>query len=143
MSFEAPRFAYDDGEPAQERLLALVDAFGTPSGTALFGAADVDSLDGAARMAAYFEARNLFLRSGVGVGPGRDIRELVGRLRAPLLAAVRTSRDFSAAYNPLLSMAYRLSQVDPTMAGALLRDLEIANPARPEAREMRRRLAPR
>ena len=59
------------------------------------------------------------------------------------LTAVRTSRDFSAAYNPLLSMAYRLSQVDPTMAGALLRDLEIANPARPEAREMRRRLAPR
>jgi hypothetical protein len=40
-------------------------------------------------------------------------------------------------------MAYRLSQVDPTMAGVLLRDLEIANPARPEAREMRRRLAPR
>jgi spermidine synthase len=92
-------------------------------------------------MRAYFDARNLFLRYGAGTEPSGDLRRLVERLRAPLLAVVRTSPDFSAAYNPLLAMAYRLGRIDASAASSLLRDLEAANPTRHDARDLRRRLS--
>ncbi len=139
--FEAPRFAYDDREPAEDRLLAIIDAFDTPSGQVLAVDDPGDDREAARRMRAYVEARNLFLRYGAGTEPSGDLRRLVERLRAPLLAVVRTSPDFSAAYNPLLAMAYRLGRIDARAASSLLRDLEAANPTRHDARDLRRRLS--
>jgi len=69
-----------------------------------------------------------------------DVQALVRAVRGPLLAVVRTSRDFGAACEPLLAMAHGLAVTDRPSALDLLRDVETANPWRPEAAELRRRL---
>ncbi len=140
VTFQAPRFAYGNPEPAERRLLALLDAFSASPEAILETATDEDSRRAEQRLAAYFGARDRFIRTGVGVEETADVRRLVQELREPLLAVVRVSPDFSAAYNPLLAMAYRLHRTDPGSARTLLQDLEIANPLRIEAREMKQRL---
>jgi spermidine synthase len=51
----------------------------------------------------------------------------------PLLKVVRKSIDFSAAYYPLLSIAYDLYPHDRNASEQLLLDLVRANPMRREA----------
>jgi spermidine synthase len=58
----------------------------------------------------------------------------------PLLGVVRKSVDFSAAYFPLISIAYDIYPHDRDASYRLLRDLERANPMRPEAGIIRQRL---
>ena len=91
-------------------------------------------------LAAYFAARDRFIRADVGVEETADVGRLIRELREPLLAVVRASPDFSAAYNPLLVMVYRLHRTDPELARTLLRELEQANSLRTEASQLRRRL---
>lgn len=140
VTFEAPRFAYGDPGPAHERLLTLLDAFSVPADSILEADASVDGERAQRRLAAFFEARDRFIRAGVGMEQTDDVRRLDRELREPLLAVVRASPDFSAAYNPLLAMAQCLHRIDPAAAGSLLRDLELANPLRQEAGQLRRRL---
>jgi spermidine synthase len=139
VTFEAPGFAYGDPEPPEARLVALLDAFGPQPGSILDLAAAEDPDQAERRLAAYFDARDRFIRAGVGVEQTDDVLRLDRTLRGPLLDVVRVSPDFSAAYNPLLAMAYRLHRVDPVSADNLLRDLELANPSRAEARQLRLR----
>jgi spermidine synthase len=140
VTFRAPRFAYAGPQPPAGRLLSLLDSF-HPAPEAAMGAprSDEDRATGR-RLAAYWEARNEFLRSGAGVQETDDARQLFAAAGGHLLTAVRMSPDFSAAYNPLLAIAERLRNVDPAAAIGLLRDLEAANPFRPEARVLRERL---
>lgn len=49
---------------------------------------------------------------------------MLRQVRAPLLAIVRESPDFEAAYNPLIIMARRLYPIDPTAAKELLLELD-------------------
>jgi len=140
VTFQAPRFAYGNPEPAERRLLALLDAFSAGPESILDLAAAGDGGRANQRLAAYFAARDRFIRAGVGVEETADVGRLVRELREPLLAVVRASPDFSAAYNPLLVMAYRLHRTDPESARTLLRELEQANPLRTEASQLRRRL---
>jgi spermidine synthase len=138
--FAAPRFAYANPEPAEARFLALIDAFPPRPELVLEAPSNEDTLSMHRRMKAYFRARNRFLHTGVGKTENPDIQQLVRELREPLLAVVRTSTDFAAAYNPLLAMAYQLHRIDPASSKRLLQDLEKANPLRSDARELRQRL---
>jgi spermidine synthase len=140
VAFRAPYFAYGHPEPADQRLLVLLDALSAAPGSIYGMAAEGATGAAASRLAAYFEARDRFILAGVGVQQTDDVQRLDSELREPLLAVVRASPDFSAAYNPLLSMALRLSRIDPVSADKLLHDLERANPRRPEASQLRRRL---
>jgi hypothetical protein len=49
---------------------------------------------------------------GIGTKETDDVLQLVSRVKALLLAIVQQSRDFDAAYKPLLAMAYRLAKTD-------------------------------
>jgi spermidine synthase len=48
--------------------------------------------------------------------------------------------DFSAAYFPLISIAYEIYPLDREASYRLLSDLERANPLRPEAGVLKRKL---
>jgi len=138
--FAAPRFAYGSPEPAAQRLLSLLDAF-TPQPDFPFEAPGTDAtVSMQRRLAAYQEARNAFIHVGSGLEETDDIRELERTVRQPLLAILRISPDFSAAYNPLLAMAYRLRGANPEAAWQLLQNLEDVVPGRDDARTMRERL---
>jgi spermidine synthase len=92
------------------------------------------------RLIAYWTARNQFIAAGRNVRPSPDVREMLAQVREPLLNVLRTSPDFRPAYDPLLRMAAALSQIDRDAARSLLRELQQAQPARPEAAEALRAL---
>jgi spermidine synthase len=141
VTYGAPRFAYARQRPPAERLLALIDTFPPDLATAL-GPERAASLDETTRrrLHDYLLARNAFVHAGVGVSDDMDVKGLLGAVRGPLLEVVRTSRDFGAAYGPLLAMARRLAATDTPSALRLLREVELANPWRLEAAALRRRL---
>ncbi len=135
--FDAPSSVYGRLGPPSERLFALIDGVSPrPKDVLLPAGTEADK-----RLAAYWAARDQFLKAGEGVVPTNDLQAMVRQVRRPLLAAVRTSPDFDAAYRPLLSLAVALHRIDPAGAEALLTELVDANPARREARTLRDRFA--
>ena len=72
----------------------------------------------------------------------QNSRELHASIREPLLACVRKSRDFAAAYNPLLALAHEIYRTDPSAARELLIALEDAQPASDRARMLHKKLFP-
>lgn len=139
--FEAPRFVYGDSAPADQRLLALLEELSPPDPNDLLAnpVTEEDYLAGE-RLSAYWDARDSFLKTGVAVERTSDIRKLYADVHKPLLDVVRKSIDFSAAYFPLLSIAYELFPVDRDASYQLLTELMGANPMRREAYLLRRKL---
>lgn len=133
VTYQAPRFTYSAPEPAYTRLLALLDNFHPEPTQVLVPPQRAEDAEWRRRLADYWAARNQFLRIGVGIQETDNVAQLVSQVRDPLLAVVRQSRDFDAAYNPLLAMARQLSRTDPVTANQLLVDLKKANPYRAEA----------
>jgi spermidine synthase len=140
--FKAPRFAYVQGErePAHVRLLELIGAFEPEPEQFLTMDNSPENQEISARLSAYWRARDRFLQAGVGIRPTEDMGKFISQVQAPLLAIVRESPDFEAAYNPLLVMARRLQVTHPEAADRLLMELEHANPGRREASQIRQRL---
>jgi spermidine synthase len=136
VTYQAPSFVYSNREPAYRRLLVLLDTFHPTPEQVLSLPQKTEKMERQKRLADYWTARNQFLRVGVGMKETNDVQQLVAQVKEPLLAIVRLSRDFDAAYNPLLAMASRLSKTDPKAAKELLIDLEKANPYRVDARLM-------
>lgn len=85
-------------------------------------------------------ARNSFIQVGMTIGKTDDVKKLYETVREPLLKVVRKSIDFSAAYFPLLSIAYDIYPYDREASHQLLTDLARANPRRREARMLQERL---
>jgi spermidine synthase len=138
--YRAPDFAYADPAPPYVRLLALVDAFKPLPQHILPSAADAHDRAVQRRLASYWAARDSFLRAGVTVHRSSNARRMADQVREPLLALVRQSQDFSAAYDPLLAMAWKLSRTSPSDAAQLLRELHDANPSRSDAAWLHHRL---
>jgi spermidine synthase len=92
------------------------------------------------RLAAYWSARDNFLKLGTTIDRTKEVTRLYATASQALLNVVRQSLDFSAAYFPLISIAYELYPYDRDASHQLLRALERANPMRPEARILRKRL---
>jgi spermidine synthase len=88
---------------------------------------------GAARLAAYWQARGRFLEAGLRVRPVADPQRMLAQVREPLLAVLKTSPDFRPAYDPLLQLARALSRTDPAAARLLLEELVRLQPAWPQA----------
>jgi spermidine synthase len=89
------------------------------------------------RLAAYWRARDKFLRAGVGIRQTENVEDMLAQVEKPLLAIVIESPDFEAAYNPLVTMAQILHKKNPAAAERLLLELEAANPMRGDARRVR------
>ncbi len=137
VSFTAPGFVYAAPEPPAMRLLALVDALSSSTDGLIDPAAPASFHQ---RMAAYWAARDAYLRAGVGVRPSNDLTVMLDQIAQPLLNVVELSADFSPAYLPLLQMAAELHPQHPEVSRSLLAALNEANPLRAEARRLQRQL---
>jgi hypothetical protein len=124
--------------------IAPAELFGAPSTAAaprLPTAQDVASLQpDPARLADYWAARTAYLRAGVNVAPSPDVRVMLAQVRAPLLAVLRRSADFDAAFDPLMAMARTLARSDAVQARSLLAELLALRPARQDAARLLRQL---
>lgn len=139
--FQAPRFVYGNPGPAHERLSTLLAACSPPDPETIL-AEEITEEDHIARsrLSAYWSARDSFLSLGTRVERTGNLIHLYEKASGPLLEVVRKSVDFSAAYFPLISIAYDLYPYDRDASYQLLRKLERANPLRPEAGILRQRL---
>jgi spermidine synthase len=135
--FQAPRFVYSEHEPAHVRLVALLDQL-TPLPRHILQVAEMPGdRNMSQRLAAYWRARDKFLRAGIGIRQTENVEDMLAQVEKPLLAIVRESPDFDAAYNPLVTMAQLLHKKNPAAAERLLLELEAANPMRSDARRVR------
>jgi spermidine synthase len=141
VTFQAPRFVYGKTEPAGERLQAVLAALSPPDPEAIL-AKMITEEDYLARerLQAYWRARDSFLALGAETEQTSDVIKLYETVSASLLEVVRKSRDFSAAYDPLMRIAYELYPHDQHSSYELLLALQRANPTRPEAHILREKL---
>jgi spermidine synthase len=137
VTYQTPGFAYSSPEPAYRRLLALLDLFHPVPEQVLVPPQTAEEEQEHRRLAAYWMARNQFIKAGVGVKETDDVVQLLAQVRKPLIAVIRLSPDFDAAYEPLLAMAQRLAPIDPRAAAELTADLVKAYPHHSEARATR------
>lgn len=135
--FNAPRFTYTSNEPPHKRLIKLIEAFDPQPEYFLQQNGDSRSEQIVDRMIRFWQARKEFIHAGADVPQTRQFEALLRYVRKPLLAIVRKSPEFDAAYTPLLSMAHKLHATDPEGAEELLDELESANPLRDDARRMK------
>lgn len=140
--FEAPRSVDFADRPAHETLFALLTATSPKPTQVLAPAHNAQQEQVHQRLADYWSARDSFLRAGAGMRRPQSSRELLASIREPLLACARKSRDFAAAYNPLLALAQEMYGTDPSAARELLVALEVAQPASDRARMLRKKLFP-
>jgi spermidine synthase len=138
VAYRAPRITYASDSLPRDRLIALLHELDISPDDIL--AKPTESAE-AARLTAYWAARNRFIEAGRNVQPVSDVRRMLAQVGAPLLAILRISPDFRPAYDPLLRMAGALGRVDIAAARALLSELQLVQPARPEAAQALRDLA--
>jgi spermidine synthase len=138
--FKAPHFVYGEPEPPQERLLTLLAELSPADPQDVLAEYGSEEDWAPERLSAYWQARNSFLRLGAGMKKTADVKKLYQLASQPLLDVVRESQDFTAAYFPLLSIAYEMYPIDQDASYQLLSDLVRANPARREASRLRSKL---
>ena len=127
-------------QPQPEALLTLAAAGSAAGSAAGTNAGNTSQVDWSQRLGSYWSARTRFIEAGMSVQPSQDPRAVLTQVQAPLLAIVRSSPDFRPAYEPLLNLAEALARIDRPAARSLLTELVSANPARPEAGLLLRRL---
>jgi spermidine synthase len=138
VAYRAPRITYAPDSLPRDRLLALLRELSVTAEELLEAGADASD---ASRLGAYWAARDAFIVAGFAVRPSADPQRMLAQVREPLLAVLRTSPDFSPAYDPLLRLAAAQAHIDATAARALLEEMARLQPARREAGALLRELA--
>jgi spermidine synthase len=87
------------------------------------------------RLLAYWSARDQFIDLGRQTRLSNNPQAMLNQVREPLLAILRSSPDFTPAYDPLIKMALALAPTEPSAAIELLNTLRQIQPLRPEAGE--------
>jgi spermidine synthase len=134
----APRTVYAAMEAPAARLVELIDALNARTEDVLAGGSEPAQR----RLADYWRARDRFLEMGARTSLEGSKRDFIAEVAPRLVDIVRVSADFDAAYLPVLNMARALARSDPPAARRLLEDLDRANPARSEARQLLAMLPP-
>lgn len=130
VAYRAPRVTYAPDTPPRDRLIALLRELTVGPSEIIAATADQHWPH---RLNAYWAARNRFIELGRDVRPSHNVQEMLEQVRDPLLSVLRISPDFRPAYDPLLRMAASLARSDLPAARALLNELMLLQPARPEA----------
>jgi len=133
VAYTAPRATYAPDSTPRDRLSTLLGELAVAPGDLVLP--DTDPA-WQARLAAYWQARDLFIASGRSVRPSAAVRDMLAQVREPLLSVLRISPDFRPAYDPLIAMAMALARSDVTAARTLLAELTRLQPARAEASRM-------
>ncbi|MEQ8844133.1 MAG: fused MFS/spermidine synthase [Phycisphaerales bacterium] len=128
--FEAPAYIYA-GSPGTADNVRLIAGLSVSPSAAALGVDDAM----AARIAAYRRSRNLFLTAMLAVE-----QERFEPAADDLLGAVIESKEFPTAYVMALEVARRMAVRDRAGAILFLRDLERADPTRPDAAALRRQI---
>ena len=131
--FEAPRTVYEPLAPPIDRLLTLIGAMQRAPSDALALSGVPRGEELAARLGAYWRARDRFMQLGTRQIVTGDLSKDVATLAPQLIEILRISPDFAPAYDPVLSMARATASRDPRVARTLLMALRRAAPHRPEA----------
>jgi spermidine synthase len=139
VAYRAPRVTYAPQSLPRDRLVAVLRELAVYPAELFKLPADAAW---SPRLAAYRAARMLYIESGLAVHPTADVQGMLAQVRAPLLSALHVSPDFRPAYDPLLRMAGALAQTDVAAAQTLLEELMRVQPARQEAAQLRRQIAP-
>jgi spermidine synthase len=129
VAYAAPRITYVADSRPRDRLVELLRELEMRPNELVAGA----SAGWKDQLAAYWTARNRFIEAGRDVRPTADVQRMLSQVREPLLSVLRTSPDFSPAYDPLLRMALALASTDTGAARELLTELQHIQPSRPEA----------
>jgi len=139
--YQAPRFLYSEQDTPAKRLISLINELALPSPEEIL-IAHVTEEDYLAkeRLQAYWSARNAFLVAGTQIEQTNDVEKLYASAKDPLLKVIRKSLDFSAAYYPLLTIAYEIYPHNQDASYELLSDLIRVNPMKREAAMLRYRL---
>jgi spermidine synthase len=124
----APRAAYQKTVKPHSSLLALLEAAEWDR--------DLERSEDP-RLNAYWSARNIYMRGLIDDAEQRHDAAL-----EKYLESARRSPEFTAGYAQCLSIASAYAQADPPRARRILEQLIAAQPERPVAREMLRRLFP-
>ena len=130
VAYRAPRITYAPDSSPRDRLMALLQELKVEPGELIEAGSDATWSQ---RLAAYWAARDRFIEAGRNVQPDANLARMLSQVREPLLSVLRISPDFRPAYDPLLRMATALAHRDVASARALLQELKLAQPARPEA----------
>ena len=115
-------------------LLAVTKDIEPDANELLAGVGGRDAL--AARLDAYWRARNRFLEAGASLPGDPRGAALIEAASPGLIDALRLSPEFDPAYGPLMGMARSLLGSDRAAAARLLRRINEAVPSRPEARQL-------
>jgi spermidine synthase len=138
VAYGAPRATYAPQTAPRARLLAFMrQAAISPDELAPMAAPE-----GPDRLRAYLDGRARFLELGARVRPGADVHAMLDQVEEPLLAIAAGSPEFRPAYDPLIAMAQALSEAEPQAGRRLLERIRAAQPGRPEAAELLRRMSP-
>lgn len=134
VTFLAPRAAYQHAAKPYASLLALLEESRTQSISTVLPPGREPSATNVLR---YLAARNIYLRGLV-----HDTEQRRDEAVQAYIESARVSPDFTTGYAQALSMASVLAGSDPARARRILEGLIEAQPERPVARDVLRRLFP-
>jgi spermidine synthase len=135
VNFGAPRFVYQKTATAYGRLTELLGRGPGNIPEILRLEPGAEGAEFAQRLEAYIRARDVYLRGLVETSEGR-----VNAALDLFVESARLSEDFTPGYAQCLTIASLEAKANPQRARALLQRLAAAQPSRPVAAEMLRRL---
>lgn len=136
VTFLAPRAAYRHHGKPYESLIALMEQV-NPQQFIKRHFTDANDSSAAERINAYLAARNIYLRGLVHEAEGRRDEALEAYVES-----ARRSSEFTSGYAQCITFASLIAQSDPARAKEILQRLAEAQPQRPVAGELLRRLFP-
>jgi spermidine synthase len=135
VTFGAPRLTYQKGATSYGRLLALL-ILGTPNSREVLQlGAGVEANRFTDRLTKFILARDVYLKGLVAEAEGQQTKAIDA-----FVESARLSEDFTAGYAQCLTLASLQAKSEPTKARALLERLVAAQPLRPVAGDMLKRL---
>ena len=135
ITFGAPQFTYKRNATPYGRLMALLDHRLANVEEVLKLGSDPEANQFAHRVNQYITARDVYLKGLIDETEGRPANSLDA-----FVESARLSEDFTPGYAHCLTIASLEAKADPDKARALLRRLVEAQPSRPVAAEMLKRL---
>ncbi len=133
--FGAPRFTYEKTANSYGRLMALLKYPVPNVSEVLKLSSDPETTQFAQRLKNYMTARDVYLRGLVDESEGHP-----GAALDAFVESARLSEDFTSGYAQCLTIASLEAKANPEKARELLRRLAEAQPSRPVALEMLKRL---
>ena len=138
VTYSAPSFVYGNPPPPAFRLQQLLAQLQPETDALLRNTAENQHFSD--QLQRYWQARDVFLQTGMKLKANDTIDTMVAQTREPLLKALSISPQFDPAYRALMGSAQALYEVDRYQSYRLLSDIIDTVPQRNDAVQLRYRL---